>query len=380
MRILGNGAGGGTETGWAITTGAGTIGSFIGAPTGPGIASIVSTGTYNDNNWHHLVYVVDQTAKTQKFFVDGRIAPITSAFCGTLTANVLDYSACTTVSATHNGTNTTNIGAHLGTSQFFSGLIDEVAIWNRALHANEVAQFYRRGANRIKFQVRTCTAADCSDDSVGANWKGPDGTVHSYFSELNSNSSPLNMTADVLKALPALTLSGFTSPIGTSRYFQYRTILESDDATTNCNYGAGATWCSPELKSVTVDPAHYISGSTTVTGKTGVSFVSLTDFVQNADNAVAPSCAGGIGYNLGVGADYSSATWYWWDAAANAGGGGWVASDGTVAQSNTASDIAAQVSTFGTEVGTGSVYFKAFLQSSGTAACELDQIRLDGQQ
>ena len=31
--------------------------------------------------------------------------------------------------------------------------------------------------------------------------------------------------------------------------FQYRAIMESDDTSTNCDYGSGATWCSPELKS-----------------------------------------------------------------------------------------------------------------------------------
>src|SRR5690606_24162050 len=108
-------------------------------------------------------------------------------------------------------------------------------------------QLYRRGANRVKHQVRVCTAADCSDDPNGANWKGPDGTNLTYFSELNNNTAALAMTGEVKKGLPSMLFSDFTSPVGTSRYFQYRTILESDDAGTGCNYGGGATWCSPEV-------------------------------------------------------------------------------------------------------------------------------------
>ena len=41
--------------------------------------------------------------------------------------------------------------------------IDEVAIWNRALSdgtnngtINEVLELYRRGANRVRYQIQTC--------------------------------------------------------------------------------------------------------------------------------------------------------------------------------------------------------------------------------
>jgi hypothetical protein len=267
-------------------------------------------------------------------------------------------------------------------NDFFNGSVDEVAVWNRALHANEIRQIFRRGANRIKHQVRVCTAADCSDDATGANWKGPDGTNLSYFSELNNSSVPLDGSGDVSKGLPSMLFSAFTSPVGTAMYFQYRTIFESDDTSTGCNYGSGATWCSPELKSVTVDPVHYDSGSPTVIGKTGMSYYSLASLTETI---TASACPNGVGYNLGKGALFSSATWYWWDSSkatgcAGAGTGAWCPADGTVAKSNDAATISSNASTFGTQVGTGTVYFKAFLKSSGTSKCELDKLDLAGQQ
>ena len=163
--------------------------------------------------------------------------------------------------------------------------------------------------------------------------------------------------------------SAFTSPVGTSRYFQYRTILESDDTGTACDYGSGPTWCSPELKSVTVDPVHYDSSGASVIGKNGVAYSSLLNFVES----LGTSCVSGVGYNLGVGANYFSATWYYWNGSA------WAAANGAATQSNTSAVIATNVSSFGTQLGKGTVYFKAFLKSSGTSKCELDQLELSGE-
>ena len=167
-----------------------------------------------------------------------------------------------------------------------------------------------------------------------------------------------------------MTFSNFTSPISTSRYFQCRAILESDDTGTGCNYGSGATWCSPELKSVTINPTHYDSGNPTIIGKTGVSYYSLATFAQT----LGASCSSGVGYNIGVGAAYSSATWYYWNGSA------WAVADGTVTQSNAATVISTNASTFGTQIGTGTLYIKALLKSSGSTACELDNVAATGQQ
>ena len=125
-----------------------------------------------------------------------------------------------------------------------------------------------------------------------------------------------------------------------------------------------------------VDPSHYDNTSPTVISKSGVSYASLTTFTQTLGTA----CAGTVTYNLGVGNSYGAATWYWWDATAFTGIGGWVAANGTQAKSNTSAQVQSHVATFKTDVGTGTVYFKAFLNSDGSTACELDQLELNGQQ
>jgi hypothetical protein len=323
------------------------------------VSCSIGTAVIGDNRWHFVAVEGDSTSV--RVYIDGNSAP-----------DIVQ--APTNTSMTGPGVFGMING---GGNYYFKGQMDEVGLWSRALDPNEILQLFRRGVNRIKYQARVCTANDCSDDSAGANWKGPDGTNQTYFSELyNMSTQSSTPSGTVQTGLPSMLFSNFTSPVGTSRYFQYRTILESDDTSTKCDYGSGATWCSPELKSVTIDPVHYDTSSPTVVGHTGVSFYSLANLTET----LGASCASGISYNLGVGAAYSSATWYWWDAAANAGSGGWVASDGTVAKSNPAATITTNASTFGSTVGTSTVHFKAFLNSSGTSKCELDNLGLSGQQ
>jgi hypothetical protein len=159
------------------------------------------------------------------------------------------------------------------TSNFANGKIDELAFWNRALSDSEILELYRRGANRIKFQVRTCASANCSDQDAitpGNGWKGPGGNYLTYFSELYNNTSisssctipqacygsELSLEGDVQTGSPSIHFDDFGGDgiyMNTSRYFQYRVIMESDDENTACS---GGTTCMPELKSVEIGPAH----------------------------------------------------------------------------------------------------------------------------
>jgi hypothetical protein len=317
--------------------------------------------TAHPGKWVHMVITWDRSSDF-KIYLDG-IEVFTINISGSTYGNGVADPLYTAIGRTGAGTAT----------RFWHGLIDELAVWNRVLHPTEILQLYRRGANRVKHQVRVCTAADCTDDPTGANWKGPDNTRYSYFSEI-LNTSTYNTatnlpTGNVLKGLPSMLFSTFNTVLGTSRYFQYRTIFESefDDDYEVCNYGGAAVWCSPELKSVTPGPTHYDPNSPTIIGETGVAYTTLATFA-----AAGVSCTSGITYNLGVGATYATATWYWWN------GGIWLPANGTVAESNTATAISTNAPTFHAVAGTGTAYFKAFLNSSGSSSCEASGLQLDG--
>jgi uncharacterized repeat protein (TIGR01451 family) len=110
---------------------------------------------------------------------------------------------------------------------YFTGRLDEIAIYSRTLSSGEVLDHYLRGALRLSYEVRSCSLPDCSDGTWSSG---------SYSEQSNlSLTTPTNMV--------------FIAP--DNRYFQYRATLETDHADT-----------SPELRSVTVGPAHRALSTT----------------------------------------------------------------------------------------------------------------------
>ena len=296
-----------------------------------------------DGKWHQGVLVVN--GANSQLYVDG----------------VADRTVFTpTISAV--STNAILGAWNSGSNNRFTGKIDEVAVWNKVLNATEIQQLYQRGASRLKFQVRSCSDSACTTGSP--TFKCPDGTSATFFSELfNMSTQSLTPSGTVNATLPSMALPNYTSPVSSNRYFQYRTIFESD---------ASTLALMPELKSVTIGPTHYDSSAPSVISKAGVSYDSLSNAIQTLG---ANACSSGVLYNLGVGVTYSSATWYWWN------GSTWVSvTSPGVAQANDAATIASHANTFGAQAGAGTLYFKAYLQSSGTSACELQNFELDGLQ
>ncbi|MCX6780479.1 MAG: hypothetical protein NT034_04890 [Candidatus Magasanikbacteria bacterium] len=140
-----------------------------------------------------------------------------------------------------------------GTNYFFSGTLDEFAHYNRALTVTEISDHYKRGALSLKYQVRSCAAANCSDGTFA----GPDGTANTYYSE---SSNTTNST-------PSLSLTN----VSNNRYFQYKSFLDTTDAA-----------LTPELKSA------IISGST-AGGGGGGNASSTASACLDLSSALAPT-------------------------------------------------------------------------------------------
>jgi hypothetical protein len=92
-----------------------------------GVSNVGSTGTVNDTNgWHHVAVTSD--VSQARFFIDG-VLDVERAYGPTYLSAGGAYT----------------IGSR-GASQFFKGLLDEVAIYNRALSADEIATIYSAGS------------------------------------------------------------------------------------------------------------------------------------------------------------------------------------------------------------------------------------------
>ncbi len=168
-----------------------------------------SMGQISDvsNKWWHLVVTHDYAAKQIKFFINGVLVKTTNHTDSVVNVN----------------SKPSYIGSYNYTTHLFSGAMDEFSIFNRVLSDQEVLDFYKRGATRLKLQVRSCTNTSC----VGSSFIGPDGTIGSYYTEL------LNKTT----GLPSFNFAN----VSNNQYFQYKTYFETDN-----------NLYSPKLKSVSI--------------------------------------------------------------------------------------------------------------------------------
>ncbi len=203
----------------------------------------VADNILQTNVWYHVVVVFDKSLPTNEV------------------STYINGSKTTGTNSGLNANNTNNFGNQpiyfgdrgAGTNYFFSGTLDEFALYNRALSATEVADHYKRGALSLKYQVRSCVQANCSDGTFA----GPDGTANTYYSEASNTSN----------TIPSLSLAN----ISNNRYFQYKGFLDTVDSA-----------LTPELKSV------IISGSTS--GSSGGSSSSTTAAAcLNLSSALTPT-------------------------------------------------------------------------------------------
>jgi hypothetical protein len=268
---------GNTYPGYGIAIFGGTLNCFMG---GTGGSWLGGSKWVIDGVYHHVVCT--NVNGVTSIYIDGQ----------------LDVSGARTPSVSNDPL---YIGAGPGGTGAFSGSLDEVAIWSRALSTAEVLELYRRGVNRVKYQVQTClTSAACTSSP---NWQGPDGTNQTYYSELDNTSSYDKVnnvpTGSVNASLPSMTFTNFASPTpSANRFFQYRAILETDD-----------TSYSPEVKSVSVGPGPYPDQPiSTISTVSGLNFKTLSSFSETLGTNVCPA---GVLYTISK----DNLTWYYWTVA-----------------------------------------------------------------
>ncbi|MBU0661180.1 hypothetical protein KKG22_03295 [Patescibacteria group bacterium] len=164
-----------------------------------------SLNTIDNTRWHHVA--VTYGAGLLHFYIDGVEDPNSYNVAGPIDIIPDDLTLSSNSQWALDG-----------------ATLDEVAIYNRVLSAEEISDRYIRGAANLTHQIRSCDDELCA----GENFIGPDGTNSTYFSEL------LNSTLTT----PSVTVSG---TIAQSKYIQYQTTFESIDQMTN-----------PKLYSVTI--------------------------------------------------------------------------------------------------------------------------------
>ncbi len=333
--------------------------------------SLTSTSRIDDGNFH-LVTAVHTTTPGLEYilYIDG--AP---------EANI----ANTTVGS-YGGAYTFSIGDAV---ENFSGVIDEVAVWARGLHEKEVEQAYRRGANRVKFLVKSCadpacicqgfgpggSATDCdgdgnlngvdTSDAFFATWLGVDNSSSKPFSELVNNtaiSASGQGSGFVNVVSPTLDFadfagSGFT--VSNNQYFQFKIDLESEN-----NISCDGVTCLPQVTNVSIASNNFFGGPQAISATNSFSYASTV--VDISFNEVGGANCN-FEYQL---SNDDGVTWYYYST----GSSSWILAAGPTDTSNE-SEIRSGISTFHTVPGTRDFTFKAFIESvDTTTSCTLDQV------
>lgn len=150
------------------------------------------------------------------------------------------------------------VGSFDGTERYYQGRLDEIAVFNRTLSSDEIAQHYLRGAARINATARTCDDAQCS----GESWT-------------SATQSPLDI-----------------SPV--NRYLQYQINLSVESA-----------GLSPGLENVTADWSSYNSSQPSVTPDDEIDQSGIVSW--DGFSETATKNGGEIYYQLWNGSD-----WLYW--------------------------------------------------------------------
>ncbi|MEX1368159.1 MAG: LamG domain-containing protein [Nannocystaceae bacterium] len=124
--------------------------------TGDG-AFFCSDETVRGDQWHHVLVVKQGHPEGEVWLaLDGQVGPaVPGTFGGPMEyPDEPDFT----------------IGAFSRGTYPSEGVLDEVAIWRRALTAAEAVDVYRRGVTALQVSVRVCSEPDCADEP---DFEGP---------------------------------------------------------------------------------------------------------------------------------------------------------------------------------------------------------------
>ncbi len=123
-----------------------------------------------DGAWHHMASVKRGHSAPDallQLYIDGREVAATTYDFGT-------------ESFTYEGGEIRLGSFNLSEPKYYTSIVvDEAAIWKRALSGAEIASLYSRGALQMGLQVRACADGSCDSEE----FVGPDGSNASYFTE-----------------------------------------------------------------------------------------------------------------------------------------------------------------------------------------------------
>ena len=152
----------------------------------------IPDGAYNDGEWVHITCTYDSATDTATIYVNGVLAPNG------------DYNPKTGISSYCDGVNVPDVPLYIrGGVETFNGVMDEVAIWDNALTAEQVLRVYESGVKLPGAQDPDPShgETDVYLDKVLSwgpapdpnDWSAPDPAVDQYYVYLSNGTSDPNL-------------------------------------------------------------------------------------------------------------------------------------------------------------------------------------------
>ncbi len=142
-RLAGKGAEAATAApGYSLGINNGQLFACIGNGDGQASAlTFLTTATYNDGQWHHVAATFDLASQQARLYVDGILQDVIvgAGSTGVSQGSWIDLSAATGLSASRPDKGFTIAAVDLGGSNSFTGTMDNVGLFSKALTAAEVA-------------------------------------------------------------------------------------------------------------------------------------------------------------------------------------------------------------------------------------------------
>ncbi len=165
------------------------------------------------NQWHHIVATYSNTTETVKIFIDG---------VENISRTLPDFGDM--------ATNTDNLLIGIESSDGFSGRIDELAIWNKALTATEISSLYNNGTpititGGLTAGLQVYLPMDNTWDDASGNNFNAEASTASFTTDalLGSHAGLFDGTTGVQYPTNLSTTDGITISL-----WAYRTDLTND--------------------------------------------------------------------------------------------------------------------------------------------------------
>jgi uncharacterized protein YjdB len=214
---------------------------------------VLSPGT-SKSTWHHAVLTYDLALGTSKLFVDG-------VLMSTTTESMYSYFTI--------NNNNSRIGNYHWGSHYFNGLIDDVALYNRALTPTEVTQLYNAGsvAGTITGSSTVCTGSTITltDSTAGGTWSSSNTSVATVGSTgvvtgVTSGTATISYTVTNACGSGLATKVITVNPTPTAGTITGSSAVCAGSTITLSNATSGGSWSSSNTAKATVGSTGVVTG------------------------------------------------------------------------------------------------------------------------